>query len=262
MGVIPGLVATHRVIAPDLPGHGASEVADGPLDAERVLAWLGELIERTCTSPPALVGQMLGGAIAARFASDRGDRLSRLVLVDTLGLSAFQPAPEFGLALTRIHRAADRAHASRISGGTAHSISMACASGWASAGSRSRPTTSIAPARRACRPLCRSHGAVRDARDPAGGPGADRRAHDPDLGAARSRDAAFGRRGRKRPLRLAAARDRELPTTIRPWSSPRRCCARCAPRSAAPDGWSKGGSHDHSGTRTDTRRMGQDRARL
>jgi pimeloyl-ACP methyl ester carboxylesterase len=99
MGVIPDLVATHRVIAPDLPGHGASEVADGVLGSERVLRWLGELIERTCMSPPALVGQLLGGAIAARFAIDRGDRLSRLVLVDTFGLSEFQPAPEFGLAL-------------------------------------------------------------------------------------------------------------------------------------------------------------------
>src|SRR5438132_4274872 len=44
MRVIPDLVATHRVVAPDLPGHGGSEVVDGELDAERVLAWLGELI--------------------------------------------------------------------------------------------------------------------------------------------------------------------------------------------------------------------------
>ncbi|MGH6943370.1 MAG: alpha/beta fold hydrolase [Geminicoccaceae bacterium] len=99
MGVIPGLVATHRVVAPDLPGHGASEVTDGPLDAERVVAWLGELIGRTCMSPPALVGQTLGGAIAARFAIEEGDRLRRLVLVDAFGLSQFQPAPEFGRAL-------------------------------------------------------------------------------------------------------------------------------------------------------------------
>jgi pimeloyl-ACP methyl ester carboxylesterase len=99
MGVIPKLVASHRVIAPDLPGHGASHV-DGSLDAARVLAWLGALIEQTCMSPPALVGQLLGGAIAARFAIDHGDRLSRLVLVDTFGLRAFQPAPEFGLSLT------------------------------------------------------------------------------------------------------------------------------------------------------------------
>jgi pimeloyl-ACP methyl ester carboxylesterase len=93
--VIPDLVTTHRVVAPDLPGQGASEVSGGLLDAERVLSWLGELVEATCASPPAVVGQTLGGAIAARFASSRNHRLSRLVLVDALGLGPFQPAPEF-----------------------------------------------------------------------------------------------------------------------------------------------------------------------
>jgi pimeloyl-ACP methyl ester carboxylesterase len=97
--VIPELVRTHRVIAPDLPGHGTSEVIDGPLDADRVLTWLGELIEHTCASPPALVGHVLGGAIAARFAIDHSDRLDRLVLVDTLGLARFRPAPKFALTM-------------------------------------------------------------------------------------------------------------------------------------------------------------------
>lgn len=99
MRVIPNLVTTHRVIAPDLPGHGTSEVDEGVLDADLVLAWLGELIERTCAAPPALVGQILGGAIAARFAIEHGERIDRLVLVDPLSLTPFRPAPEFGLAL-------------------------------------------------------------------------------------------------------------------------------------------------------------------
>ena len=99
MRVIPDLVRTHRVIAPDLPGHGTSEVAEDALDADRVLAWLGELIERTCPSPPALVGHVLGGAIAARFASNQGGRLSQLVLVDSLGLAPFRPSLRFALAM-------------------------------------------------------------------------------------------------------------------------------------------------------------------
>jgi pimeloyl-ACP methyl ester carboxylesterase len=97
--VIPDLVKTHRVVVPDLPGHGASEVVDGPLNADAVLAWLGEVIERTCSAPPALVGHAVGGALAARFAADRGDRLAGLVLVDALGLVNFEPAPEFAAAL-------------------------------------------------------------------------------------------------------------------------------------------------------------------
>jgi pimeloyl-ACP methyl ester carboxylesterase len=98
MRVIPALVGSHRVIAPDLPGHGESR-SDETLDADQVLAWLGDLIDRTCETPPALVGQLLGGAIAARFAIDRSDRIHQLVLVDSFGLRPFQPAPEFGLAL-------------------------------------------------------------------------------------------------------------------------------------------------------------------
>jgi pimeloyl-ACP methyl ester carboxylesterase len=99
MRAIPDLVTTHRVVVPDLPGHGASEVADGSLDADRVFAWLGELIERTCPSAPALAGHLLGGAIAARFASDQGDRLSRLILVDAYGLGWLRPTPRFALAM-------------------------------------------------------------------------------------------------------------------------------------------------------------------
>lgn len=101
MRVIPDLVKTHRVVAPDLPGHGSSKVNDGRLTTDGVLTWLGELIEATCPERPALVGHLLGGAIAARFASKHGDRLSRLVLVDSFGLAWFRPAPRFALALIR-----------------------------------------------------------------------------------------------------------------------------------------------------------------
>jgi pimeloyl-ACP methyl ester carboxylesterase len=97
--VIPDLVTAHRVIVPDLPGHGASEVRDGEPTSGRVLAWLGELIEHTCEASPALVGHAFGGAIAVRFAVDRPRRVGRIVLVDSLGLTAFEPAPEFGGAL-------------------------------------------------------------------------------------------------------------------------------------------------------------------
>jgi pimeloyl-ACP methyl ester carboxylesterase len=99
--VIPDLVATHRVVAPDLPGHGASEVTDGRLDRDRILRWLGELIEHTCTAPPVVVGHLLGGAIAARFACVWSDRLDRLVLVNPLGLAPFRPPPAFAISLMR-----------------------------------------------------------------------------------------------------------------------------------------------------------------
>jgi pimeloyl-ACP methyl ester carboxylesterase len=109
--VVGELVATHRVVAPDLPGLGASQVPGGPPDAAGVLAWLGELIQRTCPSPPALVGASLGASIAARFVIAHPDRVSRLVLVDAGSLGRFRPAPGVVLAMIRfIARPNERTH--------------------------------------------------------------------------------------------------------------------------------------------------------
>jgi pimeloyl-ACP methyl ester carboxylesterase len=99
--VVPDLVGGHRVIIPDLPGHGASAAPAEPLGADRMLAWLGELLEATCQAPPVLVGRGLGGALAARFAAGHGDRLGQLVLVGAFGMGPFDPAPAFGQAMRR-----------------------------------------------------------------------------------------------------------------------------------------------------------------
>jgi pimeloyl-ACP methyl ester carboxylesterase len=97
--VLPDLMTTHRVIAPDLPAHGVSEVPEDGLAEGRVLAWLEALIEHTCASPPVLVGHVIGGAIGLRFAIAHGERLSQLVLVDSLGLAPFRPKPAFALTM-------------------------------------------------------------------------------------------------------------------------------------------------------------------
>jgi pimeloyl-ACP methyl ester carboxylesterase len=51
MTVIPDLVSTYHVIAPDLPGLGASEVSEGSPEANAVLVWFCELIDHTCVTP-------------------------------------------------------------------------------------------------------------------------------------------------------------------------------------------------------------------
>jgi pimeloyl-ACP methyl ester carboxylesterase len=89
--IIPQLVTDHRVVTADLPGLGASEIRKGRPDRDRVLSWLASLIERTCDSPPVLVGKGPAGALAARFAVAHPQRVDRLVLVDSHGLAPFRP---------------------------------------------------------------------------------------------------------------------------------------------------------------------------
>jgi pimeloyl-ACP methyl ester carboxylesterase len=102
MPVIPDLVRTYHVIAPDLPGLGASEALEGPPGATTVLQWLGELIDQTCETPPAVVGISLGGQVATRFAARHSEQIVRLVIVDTPGLvGRVRPAPGALLALIR-----------------------------------------------------------------------------------------------------------------------------------------------------------------
>ena len=75
---------------------------DGPPGAETALAWLGELIDRTCSAPPVLVGVSLGGSIAARFAAAHSDRLAGLVLIGMGGLvGKVRIPPRILLALVR-----------------------------------------------------------------------------------------------------------------------------------------------------------------
>jgi pimeloyl-ACP methyl ester carboxylesterase len=98
--VLPRLARTHRVVVPDLPGLGESEPA-ARLDTKTVAGWLDSLIEVSCNEPPILVAHSAPGALAARFAVERGAGLRRLVLVDAAGLAPFRPSPGLLVALLR-----------------------------------------------------------------------------------------------------------------------------------------------------------------
>jgi pimeloyl-ACP methyl ester carboxylesterase len=101
-------VDRYRVVVPDLPGLGRSEVRSGELDGPRVTEWLAELIGKTCDQSPTVLGASLGGSVALRYAVARGQELSRLVLVDSGSLGPFRPPPSLLLALIRLARKPDR----------------------------------------------------------------------------------------------------------------------------------------------------------
>ena len=101
LNAVRELVHTHHVIVPDLPGHGASLDFDGKLDSDQLVAWVDELIDATCDAPPVLVGHLLGGAVAGRYAIEHADRLAHLVLVDSMGLNWYRPSPRFAIPMVR-----------------------------------------------------------------------------------------------------------------------------------------------------------------
>jgi pimeloyl-ACP methyl ester carboxylesterase len=84
--VIPALAARHEVIALDLPGFGESDRPAGLSLDDFPRAVVG-LMDRLGVERAALVGNSLGGAIAAIVAATAPERVSGLVLIDAAGFN-------------------------------------------------------------------------------------------------------------------------------------------------------------------------------
>jgi pimeloyl-ACP methyl ester carboxylesterase len=80
------LSARHRVVAPDLFGHGASEKPMGDYSLGAHAATLRDLLDHLGIGAVTLVGHSLGGGIAMQFAYLFPERVRGLVLVSSGGL--------------------------------------------------------------------------------------------------------------------------------------------------------------------------------
>lgn len=80
------LAEKHRVIVPDLPGFGKSDVPHPSFSPFDYTDFLAGLICATVDDQATLVGQSLGGAVVLDYALRYGDRVDKLVLVDSAGL--------------------------------------------------------------------------------------------------------------------------------------------------------------------------------
>lgn len=85
--VIPHLAETHRVLAPDLPGFGASDKPDASYSFryyERVLDGFAAQVLGDAGAPVHLVVHDLGGPIGLYWAIQRAGRLRSLTLLNTV----------------------------------------------------------------------------------------------------------------------------------------------------------------------------------
>jgi pimeloyl-ACP methyl ester carboxylesterase len=84
--IVPALAESATVIAPDLPGHGASERAGGDTTLGNYASCLRDLMVTLGHERATVVGQSLGGGIAMQFAYQFPERTERLTLVGSGGL--------------------------------------------------------------------------------------------------------------------------------------------------------------------------------
>lgn len=79
--VAPRLAGRFRVLVLDLPGHGESAPAEGPLKMETMLAGT-EAVLAANPQPAILVGNSLGAWIAMVYAIQHPERVARVIAVD------------------------------------------------------------------------------------------------------------------------------------------------------------------------------------
>lgn len=112
----------HRVVAIDLPGFGASPVPRERITIPDYAVLLDRLFHRLDIEAAAVVGNSMGGLIAAELALRHPQRVERLVLVSAAGLS---PSDRFNPQAFAAFRRLERAL--RLMGGQAslHAVDLA-----------------------------------------------------------------------------------------------------------------------------------------
>ena len=84
--VIPALAAGHRVIAPDLLGHGESAKPVGDYSLGAFASGLRDLLGVLGVERATLIGHSLGGGVTLQLAYQHPEMCERIVLVDSGGL--------------------------------------------------------------------------------------------------------------------------------------------------------------------------------
>jgi pimeloyl-ACP methyl ester carboxylesterase len=85
---LPHFAATHRVVAVDLPGFGASEMPRKAISIARYASFLEQLCDALAIDAATVVGNSMGGFVVAELAIASPQRVEQLVLVSAAGITA------------------------------------------------------------------------------------------------------------------------------------------------------------------------------
>jgi pimeloyl-ACP methyl ester carboxylesterase len=99
--IAPFLSRTHRVIAPDLSGHGDS----GTRSSYDLQTWANEVMQVStaagASGRPTIVGHSMGGWIAATAAMSCGEQINSMIVIDS---PLWERSPEEARLRNRTHR--------------------------------------------------------------------------------------------------------------------------------------------------------------
>jgi pimeloyl-ACP methyl ester carboxylesterase len=85
--VVPALAQSHRLIVPDLPGHGESEPKSGALAMQDLVARLAAVLDAENAKVVTLVGNSMGAWISILYTLLHPERVAALVLESGGGLA-------------------------------------------------------------------------------------------------------------------------------------------------------------------------------
>ena len=103
---LPHFASSHRVLAMDLPGFGASPLPPWAISVERYAMLLRDLCTTLEVGDCALIGNSMGGFISAEATAHRPEWFAKLVLVSAAGVSHARMRREPAEAVSRMAVAA------------------------------------------------------------------------------------------------------------------------------------------------------------
>jgi pimeloyl-ACP methyl ester carboxylesterase len=98
-GLAPPLAASHRVLVPDLPGHGGSALLPEARDVDALAEAVLSVADTEEIRSAVWIGHSLGGVVALRAAVLRPDAVRGVVLAAAAGIGSASRAAEVTLAV-------------------------------------------------------------------------------------------------------------------------------------------------------------------
>jgi pimeloyl-ACP methyl ester carboxylesterase len=95
----PALAERHRVVVPDLPGHGRSEALPEAPDVDPIADAVLAVAAAESAVPAAWIGHSLGGLLALRAAARRPEAVRGIVLVASAGIGSTSRSAQVALTL-------------------------------------------------------------------------------------------------------------------------------------------------------------------